>query len=253
MSKPLETIERTCKPSGWTGKEATMFRCIKGQCGSTNMSSVKSLLDLFAVLWFIVGNYFLFTSNDCARLAPTLFYTTLVWVLLGYLLILIPLFLCASVIFCLPCVLGRLMRTLGAYMYTHLLLKSLCEHSILEMCQEWREAPKKKSEQFLFTGSNRSKRMERQKHRILGNRRCGQANHKHNRAGILDERLASSFIVRKKMKTLNAAILLSRSRLPKMPYARFVYQSMKIVIYCASYGMYDVITLLRGKVLKKLT
>lgn len=136
MSKPLETIERTCKPSGWTGKEATMFRCIKGQCGSPNMSSVKSLLDLFAVLWFIVGNYFLFTSNDCARLAPTLFYTTLVWVLLGYLLILIPLFLCASVIFCLPCVLGRLMRTLGAYMYTHLLLKSLCEHSILEMCQE---------------------------------------------------------------------------------------------------------------------
>lgn len=68
---------------------------------------LKSLLDLFAVLWFIVGNYFLFTSETCAQDAPALFFTTLVWVLLGYLLILIPLFLCASVIFCLPCVLGK--------------------------------------------------------------------------------------------------------------------------------------------------
>ncbi|KAF7726492.1 hypothetical protein EC973_008727 [Apophysomyces ossiformis] len=66
---------------------------------------IKSLLDLFAVLWFIIGNYLLFTSETCPRAAPTLFYTTLAWVLLGYLLILIPLLLCASVIFCLPCVL----------------------------------------------------------------------------------------------------------------------------------------------------
>ncbi|ORZ03108.1 hypothetical protein BCR43DRAFT_36025 [Syncephalastrum racemosum] len=65
----------------------------------------KSVLDLVAILWFIVGNYFIFTTQDCAHRATALFYTTLVWVLLGYLIILIPLFLCASLIFCLPCVL----------------------------------------------------------------------------------------------------------------------------------------------------
>ncbi|KAI8148243.1 hypothetical protein BJV82DRAFT_709089 [Fennellomyces sp. T-0311] len=72
---------------------------------------VKSLLDIFGVVWFIIGNYFLFTSGQCVREAPSLFYTALVWILLGYLLVLVPLFLCISVIFCLPCVLV-LMRTL---------------------------------------------------------------------------------------------------------------------------------------------
>ncbi|KAI7848327.1 hypothetical protein BDC45DRAFT_319484 [Circinella umbellata] len=72
---------------------------------------IKSLLDMFGIVWFIIGNYFLFTSGQCIREAPSLFYTTLVWILLGYLLVLIPLFLCVSVIFCFPCVLV-LMRTL---------------------------------------------------------------------------------------------------------------------------------------------
>ncbi|KAI8371686.1 uncharacterized protein BYT42DRAFT_501308 [Radiomyces spectabilis] len=67
--------------------------------------SGKSFLDLFAILWFIIGNYFLFTSETCPRDAPMLFYTTLVWTSMSYLLIFIPLLLCAAVIFCLPCVL----------------------------------------------------------------------------------------------------------------------------------------------------
>ncbi|KAI9494261.1 hypothetical protein BDB00DRAFT_318509 [Zychaea mexicana] len=72
---------------------------------------LRSLLDIFGIVWFIIGNYFLFTSGQCIQGAPSLFYTTLVWILLGYLLVLIPLFLCISVIFCLPCVLV-LMRAL---------------------------------------------------------------------------------------------------------------------------------------------
>ncbi|KAG2219535.1 hypothetical protein INT45_003100 [Circinella minor] len=72
---------------------------------------IKSLLDIFGIVWFIIGSSFLFTSGQCIREAPSLFYTTLVWILLGYLLVLIPLFLCVSVIFCFPCVLV-LMRTL---------------------------------------------------------------------------------------------------------------------------------------------
>ncbi|KAI8885962.1 hypothetical protein K501DRAFT_283998 [Backusella circina FSU 941] len=65
----------------------------------------KSILDLFGILWFIVGNYLLFSASSCSVQAPILYYTILAWVLLGYLIILIPVLLCASVIFCLPLVL----------------------------------------------------------------------------------------------------------------------------------------------------
>ncbi|KAG2203331.1 hypothetical protein INT46_006094 [Mucor plumbeus] len=69
---------------------------------------VKSLLDLFAILWFIVGNYLIFSPSDCPATAAPYYYTILVWVLLGYLILLIPLIACAAVIFCLPCVLVAL-------------------------------------------------------------------------------------------------------------------------------------------------
>jgi hypothetical protein len=74
---------------------------------------IKSLLDLFAILLFIVGNYLAFSSSSCARQAPTLFYTVLAWILLGYMIVLVPVFICASVIFCLPCVLGKY----GSFLY----------------------------------------------------------------------------------------------------------------------------------------
>ncbi|GAA5808144.1 hypothetical protein MFLAVUS_001528 [Mucor flavus] len=70
----------------------------------------KSLLDLFAILWFIVGNYLVFSQSSCAQVAAPYFYTTLTWILFGYTILLIPLLACASVIFCLPCVLVA-MRT----------------------------------------------------------------------------------------------------------------------------------------------
>ncbi|CAO3633904.1 unnamed protein product [Mucor hiemalis] len=66
---------------------------------------LKSLIDLFAVLWFIVGNYLLFTSNTCSTDAPQLFYTSLTFILIGYFMLIVPLVLCTSVILCLPCVL----------------------------------------------------------------------------------------------------------------------------------------------------
>ncbi|KAG2181190.1 hypothetical protein INT43_008772 [Umbelopsis isabellina] len=67
----------------------------------------KSLLDLFATFWFVVGNYFLFGSTSCASSANILFYVTLAWVVLGYIMITIPIIFCAAAIFCLPCVLGE--------------------------------------------------------------------------------------------------------------------------------------------------
>lgn len=68
---------------------------------------LKSLIDLFAVLWFIVGNYLLFTSKTCTREAPQLFYTSLAFILIGYFILILPLVLCTSVILCLPCVLSK--------------------------------------------------------------------------------------------------------------------------------------------------
>ncbi|OBZ88888.1 hypothetical protein A0J61_03067 [Choanephora cucurbitarum] len=68
----------------------------------------KSLLDLFAILWFIVGNYLLFSPSDCLRYADIYYYTVLTWVLFGYVILLVPLLACASIVFCLPCVLVAL-------------------------------------------------------------------------------------------------------------------------------------------------
>ncbi|CAG8534690.1 7742_t:CDS:2, partial [Gigaspora rosea] len=65
----------------------------------------KSFLDLFATLWFIIGNYLLFTTQNCATKAPEIFFLSLTWVILGYIVITIPILLCLAVIFCLPCVL----------------------------------------------------------------------------------------------------------------------------------------------------
>ncbi|CAI2166883.1 9592_t:CDS:2 [Funneliformis geosporum] len=66
---------------------------------------LKSFLDLFATLWFIFGNYLLFTSQFCQKTSPPIFYLSLTWVILGYIIITIPILLCLAVIFCLPCVL----------------------------------------------------------------------------------------------------------------------------------------------------
>ncbi|CAG8669621.1 17028_t:CDS:2 [Cetraspora pellucida] len=65
----------------------------------------KSFLDLFATLWFIIGNYLLFTTQTCTQNAPEIFFLSLTWVILGYIVITIPILLCLAVIFCLPCVL----------------------------------------------------------------------------------------------------------------------------------------------------
>jgi hypothetical protein len=42
------------------------------------------MLDFFAMVWFFVGNYWLFTSEDCRALAPSLWWLSLAWIILGY-------------------------------------------------------------------------------------------------------------------------------------------------------------------------
>ncbi|KAI8071238.1 hypothetical protein BC940DRAFT_293941 [Gongronella butleri] len=65
----------------------------------------KSALDLFATLWFIIGNYMLFTSTTCSETAKPIYYLSLSVIIYGYIIITVPLLLCTAVIFCLPCVL----------------------------------------------------------------------------------------------------------------------------------------------------
>jgi hypothetical protein len=58
---------------------------------------------------FFLSNYFLFSGSTCREAAPAVFYLTVVYVVLGYIVILIPVILCLTVILCLPLVL-RVMR-----------------------------------------------------------------------------------------------------------------------------------------------
>ncbi|KAI9015313.1 hypothetical protein CLU79DRAFT_766191 [Phycomyces nitens] len=66
---------------------------------------IKGSLDFFGVLWFVVGNYMIFSSTTCAETATPLYYLSLAIIIYGYTILAVPALLCTSVIFCLPCVL----------------------------------------------------------------------------------------------------------------------------------------------------
>ncbi|KAJ3401390.1 hypothetical protein HDU80_006055 [Chytriomyces hyalinus] len=77
---------------------------------------LKSFLDIFSVLWFLAGNYWLLTSNGCYRTAPLLYYLSLAFLGMGYVVVSIPVFMCLGIVFCLPFVLvwTRVLRIGGA-------------------------------------------------------------------------------------------------------------------------------------------
>ncbi|KAJ3072351.1 hypothetical protein HDU98_003764 [Podochytrium sp. JEL0797] len=66
---------------------------------------LKSGLDMFGVLWFIVGNWFIFSSTGCARTAPMMYYMTLMFLGIGYVIVCVPVMICGGIVFCLPCML----------------------------------------------------------------------------------------------------------------------------------------------------
>ncbi|TPX45867.1 hypothetical protein SeMB42_g03879 [Synchytrium endobioticum] len=73
-------------------------------CAIQAVDRVKSTMDLFGMLWFVIGNWWLFTSSTCYKTSPSQFYLSLAFIILAYFIITLPLFLCGAVIFCLPCV-----------------------------------------------------------------------------------------------------------------------------------------------------
>lgn len=64
-----------------------------------------SVLDFFSVIWFVAGNWWYFTAETCQQTSPLVFYTSLAFILLGYVVLLMPLFLCLGMICCFPCLL----------------------------------------------------------------------------------------------------------------------------------------------------
>ncbi|KAG0252975.1 hypothetical protein BG011_006627 [Mortierella polycephala] len=71
----------------------------------------RTMMEITGTCLFFMSNYFLFTQADCRQEAPAVFYMTVVHIILGYIVILIPIILCLAVILCLPLVL-RVMRAL---------------------------------------------------------------------------------------------------------------------------------------------
>ncbi|KAF9906776.1 hypothetical protein EC991_000287 [Linnemannia zychae] len=74
-----------------------------------NLERQRTFMEVAGTCLFFLSNYFLFSGTTCRDAAPAVFYLTVVYVVLGYIVILIPVILCLTVILCLPLVL-RVMR-----------------------------------------------------------------------------------------------------------------------------------------------
>ncbi|KAK9765946.1 hypothetical protein K7432_005324 [Basidiobolus ranarum] len=64
----------------------------------------RSILDLFGTILFLIGNYLIFTTEVCASGSPAIYGLALALVIFGYLKIIVPILLCATIL-CLPCIL----------------------------------------------------------------------------------------------------------------------------------------------------
>lgn len=76
------------------------------QVPDANMADrLISLLEFFGVIWFVAGNWWLFTSQTCSASSPLVYFMSLAFVVLGYCIMLLPLLLCIGMICCFPCLL----------------------------------------------------------------------------------------------------------------------------------------------------
>lgn len=72
---------------------------------------MAGVLDWLYLLLFLVGNYYFFTSTSCSSTAPMLYYLTLAFLIMGYLMLTVPMLLCGAVVFCLPIMLVSMRMT----------------------------------------------------------------------------------------------------------------------------------------------
>jgi len=65
---------------------------------------LQSVIDFLGVVWFVFGNWWLFSSTQCKDTSPILYYGSWTFIIIGYFFISLPLLLCLAMMCCLPCV-----------------------------------------------------------------------------------------------------------------------------------------------------
>ncbi|KAJ3313812.1 hypothetical protein HDU76_002546 [Blyttiomyces sp. JEL0837] len=53
----------------------------------------KWTLDAFGTIWFVVGNWWVFTTTECSKTSPLIFYLSVIFITMGYFIMLIPILL----------------------------------------------------------------------------------------------------------------------------------------------------------------
>jgi Ring finger domain len=65
--------------------------------------AVRSVIDVVALIWFILGNSYVFNADTCKESDPILFYACLAFLCIGYASLGMPFLLCLAFVFCFPC------------------------------------------------------------------------------------------------------------------------------------------------------
>jgi hypothetical protein len=66
------------------------------------VAEIKWYVDVLSAVWFVLGNYWLFASTECTRTAPMRFYMSLYYIIIGYAMIMLPVFMICSILLCMP-------------------------------------------------------------------------------------------------------------------------------------------------------
>jgi hypothetical protein len=63
------------------------------------------MLDMIGSIWYVFGNWWLFSSKTCSNTNPNIYWLSVVIIAIGYFMLAFPILFCGAVIFCLPGVL----------------------------------------------------------------------------------------------------------------------------------------------------
>ncbi|KAJ3138789.1 hypothetical protein HK101_003705 [Irineochytrium annulatum] len=99
-------------PTGVNGFNRRHPEIMVDEVLSSWINRIKWTLDAFGLFWFFMGNWWVFTTTTCQRTSPLVYSLSVLYLTLGYIILLIPIILCGGIVFCLPCVLvwTRLLR-----------------------------------------------------------------------------------------------------------------------------------------------
>ena len=69
------------------------------------LDRLVNLCDIVGIASFIMANYWFFTTKTCRDSDPALYYVSLLWIIVGYIILSAPVLLCVTFIFCFPVIL----------------------------------------------------------------------------------------------------------------------------------------------------